>query len=135
MRVPRSIVLLRYLHWYAYLLQLLVLQITPHHHLQHNKQLPIANIPIAINIIHPERKLQLLLLVALGTKSRQPRHELLEVDVAATVLVENGNHACGERVRGDLRQSEEFVAVDGAAVVLVELHEALAQAVDFFAVD
>jgi hypothetical protein len=34
-----------------------------------------------------------------------------------------------------LRQGEELVAFNGARVVLVELHEALAQAVDLIAVN
>lgn len=102
----------------THLLQLLILQIAPHHHLQHNKQLAIANVPIAIDIIHFERKPQLLLLVALAAESAEPGHEFLEIDVSAAVFVEDGDHARGERVGGDLGQLQEFFALDCAGSVL-----------------
>jgi hypothetical protein len=110
---------------YAYLLQLLILQIASHHHLQHDKQLAIANVPIAIDIVNTEGKPQLLLLISFAAKGRQSRDKLLKVDVAAAVLVENGNHARGQRVGRNLRKSQELIAVYGARVVLVQLHKSL----------
>jgi hypothetical protein len=86
----------------THLLQLLILQIASHHHLQHNEQLAIADVPIAIDIVHLERESQLLLLVALAAESAQAGHELLEINVSATVLVEDGDHARGQRVGGNL---------------------------------
>ena len=118
-----------------YLLQLLVLQVAPDHHLQHDEELTVADVAVAVDVVDAEGKAQLLLLVALAAEGAQARDKLLEVDVAAAVLVEDGNHAGRERVGGDLGQGEELIAVDGARVVLVELHEALAQTVHFIAVD
>jgi len=77
----------------TYLLQLLILQITPHHHLEHNEQLPITDIPVAVDIIDFEREAQLLFLVAFGAESAEAGDELLEVDVAAAVFVENRDHS------------------------------------------
>ena len=142
----------------AYLLQLLVLQVASDHHLQDDEQLAIADEAVAVNVVDLEGEAQLLLLVALAAEGAQARHELLEVDVSATVLVEDGNHARGQRVRRDLGEGEELVALDGARVVLsggvldgrlsrrratgdgsaayfVQFHKTLAQAVDFLAVD
>lgn len=81
-----------------YLLQLLVLEVASNHHLQHNEKFPIADISVAINVVHPEGKPQLLLLVPLAAERRQPRNKLLEVNVASPILVEYGNHARRERV-------------------------------------
>lgn len=39
-----------------YLLQLLVLQVAPYHHLQHNEELAIAYVAIAIDVVDAERK-------------------------------------------------------------------------------
>lgn len=103
----------------THLLQLLILQIAPHHHLQHNKQLSIADVPIAINIIDPECKPQLLFLIAFAAEGAEPGNEFLEIDVAAAIFVEYGDHACCEGVRGDLGKCKEFVALDCAGVVLV----------------
>ncbi|KAB8437451.1 hypothetical protein FH972_025129 [Carpinus fangiana] len=117
------------------LLQLHILEVAADHHLEHKEQLAVANEPVAVNVVHFEREAQLLVLVALGREGAQPADELAEVNAAAAVLVEDGDHALRQRVRGYLRQREELVALDRAAVVFVELHEALAQAVDFLAVD
>ena len=102
----------------TYLLQLLVLQVAAHHHLQDNEQLAIADEPIAVNVVHLEREPQLLLLASLGAERAQSLNELLEVDVSTAVLVEDGYHARCERVRRHLWEGEEFVTLDGAGVVL-----------------
>jgi hypothetical protein len=88
----------------TYLLQLLVLQIAPDHHLQYYEELAIADVAVAVNVVYAEGEPQLLFLVALAAEGRKTGHEFLEIDVAATVLVEDGDHACGERVRGNLRE-------------------------------
>ena len=82
----------------AYLLQLLVLQVAADHHLEHNEQLAVADEAIAVNVVDAERKAQLLLLVAFAAEGREARDKLLEIDVAATVLVEDGDHSCCEGV-------------------------------------
>lgn len=101
------------------LLQLLILQIAPHHHLQHDEQLSITDVAVTVDIVDFEGKAQLLLLVALGAEGAEAGYKLLEIDVPAAVLVEDGNHAGGERVAGDLGEGEELVTLDGAGVVLV----------------
>jgi hypothetical protein len=88
----------------AYLLQLLVLQVASNHHLQYYEELAVADVAVAIDVVYAECEAQLLLLVALAAESREAGHEFLEVDVATTVLVEDGNHARCERVRRDLRE-------------------------------
>ena len=105
----------------AYLLQLLVLQVAADHHLEHDEQLAVADEAVAVDVVDAERKAQLLLLVALAAEGREAGDELLEVDVAAAVLVEDGDHSCRERVRGDLGEGEELVALDGAGAVLREV--------------
>jgi hypothetical protein len=86
----------------TYLLQLLVLQVASNHHLQYYEELAVADVAVAVNVVYAECKAQLLLLVSLAAESRETGNELLEVDVAATVLVEDGDHACCERVGRDL---------------------------------
>jgi len=86
----------------AYLLQLLVLQVAANHHLEHNEELAVADEAVAVNVVDAECEAQLLLLVAFAAEGREARDKLLEVDVATTILVEDGNHSCCERVRGDL---------------------------------
>ena len=80
----------------TYLLQLLILQITPHHHFQYDEQLPVTDVPITIDIIYLERKPQFLLFVSFAAECAKAGDELLEVDITAAVLVEDGNHS-GER--------------------------------------
>jgi hypothetical protein len=44
----------------------------------------------------------------------------LEIDVSAAVLVEDRDHACCQRVGGDLGELQEFFALDCAGAVLRE---------------
>lgn len=122
------------------LLQLDVLQVVTDHHLEHDEELAVGDISVAVDIVDSEGEAQLLLLVTLGAEGRQTSDELLEIDVTTTVLVEDGNHSekkphinyCpaigalrgrsnepgGKRVGRDLRQGEELVSVDSAGGVL-----------------
>ena len=102
----------------THLLQLLVLQIAPDHHLEHDEQLAIANVAVAIDVVDLERKAQLVLLVALAAESAEPVDEFLEIDVSAAVLIEDRDHACRQRVGGDLGELQEFFALDCARAVL-----------------
>ena len=86
----------------THLLQLLVLQVASNHHLQYYEELAIADVAVAVDVVYAESESQLLLLVAFAAEGREARDKLLEVDVATTILVEDGNHSCCERVRGDL---------------------------------
>jgi hypothetical protein len=101
-----------------YLLQLLIFQVAAHHHLEYYEELSVANVAIPIDVVDAEGKPELLLLVPLAAECRQARHELLEVDVAAAIFVEDSNHARRERVGRDLREGEELVALNGTRVVL-----------------
>ena len=76
----------------TYLLQLLVLQVTPHHHLQHNEQLPVTDVPVSIDIVYFESKPQFFLLVTFAAECGKTGDEFLEIDIAATVFVEDGYH-------------------------------------------
>lgn len=75
------------------LLQLHILQVVADHHLQDDEELAVGDVSVAVDVVHLECKPKLLLLVALGAEGRQPGNEFLEVDVAATVLVEDGDHS------------------------------------------
>ena len=81
------------------LLQLHILQVTTHHHLQNNEELAIRDITVAIDVVHLEGEAELLFLIAFGAEGAETRHEFLEVDVAATVLIENGYHSIRDEVR------------------------------------
>jgi hypothetical protein len=52
----------------THLLQLLVLQVAPDHHLQYYEELAVADVPIAINVVYAECESQLLLLVSLAAE-------------------------------------------------------------------
>ncbi len=75
------------------LLQLLIFQITPHHHLQHNEQFTIANVAVSVDIVDFEGEFELVFFVASGGKGAEAVDEFLEVDVAASVFVEDGDHS------------------------------------------
>ena len=98
------------------LLQLLIFQITAHHHLEYNEQLAIGYVAITINVVNFEREAQLLLLVAFATECAEPRNKLLKVDITSAVLVENSNHARRERVARDLWEGEEFLGKECQAL-------------------
>ena len=93
------------------LLQLLILQVISNHHLQNYKQLSIADITVAINVVDLERKVKLLLLVALGTECAKSGHKLLEIDITAAVFIKYGYHPCGKGVRVDLWQGEKLLFI------------------------
>ena len=76
----------------THLLQLLILQITPHHHFQHNEELPIAYVPVAIDIVDLEGEVQFFFFVALGTECAEARDKFLEVNIATTIFVEYCDH-------------------------------------------
>lgn len=71
------------------LLQLLILEVAANHHLQHDEELAVADESISVNVVDLEGEAQLLLLVALTAEGAQPGDELLEVDVATSVFVED----------------------------------------------
>ena len=77
----------------TYLLQLLVFQITPNHHLQHDEQFPIADVAVAINVVHLEGESQFLFLVTLRTESAEPRYKFLKVNISTSIFVEYGYHS------------------------------------------
>ena len=81
---------------------MLVLQVAADHHLEHNEELAVTDVAVAVNVVYAEGEAQLLFLVAFAAEGREARDELLEVDVAATVLVEDGDHSCRKGIRRDL---------------------------------
>ena len=80
----------------AYLLQLHILKIASHHHLQYNKQLPIANVSVTVDVIDLEGKSQFLFLVALGAEGAKTGDKFLKVDITTSVFIKNGDHAAIE---------------------------------------
>jgi hypothetical protein len=81
---------------------LLVFQVAANHHLEHNEELAVADVAVAVDIVHTESEPQLLFLVAFAAECGETRDKLLEVDITAAILIEDGDHSCCERVRGDL---------------------------------
>ena len=77
-------------------MQLHILQIASHHHFQHNEQLPVANVSVAIDVIDLERESQFLLLVAFGTEGAETGDEFLKVNIAASVFIKDGDHTAIE---------------------------------------
>ena len=73
------------------LLQLLVLEVAADHHLEHDEELAVADVAVAVDVVDLEGELELLLLVALAGEGAQPGDELLEVDIAAAILVEDSD--------------------------------------------
>lgn len=86
----------------TYLLQLHILQITSHHHLQHNKELPVADVSVTIDVIDLEGEPQFLFFIAFRAEGAKSRDKLLEVDIAASVFIKNGYHAAIELKSGQL---------------------------------
>ena len=77
------------------MLELIVLQITAHHHLQHYEELAIADVSVAIYVVDLEGEPKLLLLVAFGAEGRESGDEFLEVHIPTAILVEDRDHAIG----------------------------------------
>jgi len=91
------------------LLQLRVLQVVSHHHLQHLVKLTIGHETIIVNIVDPECKSQLVLNVSFGAEMRKAHDELLEVDLPVAVIVKDVNHPPDERVLLQLWQGHELL--------------------------
>lgn len=55
----------------TYLLELLILEVAPHHHLQDDEQLSVADVAVSVDVVDLEGEMQLLLLIALGAEGAQ----------------------------------------------------------------
>lgn len=75
-----------------YLLELLVLKIAAHHHLEDYEELAVGDIPIPIDVVDFEREPQFLELISLARESAKARHKLLEINVSSAILIENSDH-------------------------------------------
>ena len=117
------------------LLQLLILQVVADHHLEHQKQLAVANQAVAVHIVHLEGEPELFFARALIGEGREAGDKLLKIDGSAAVLVKDGDQTECQRVVGDLRDLQEFVLVDRAGSIAVELHKALFEPLDLFGVE
>lgn len=84
------------------LLKLHVRQVGANHHLQHCEQFSVRNVPVVVDVVDLERKLQFLLLVSACRQRVKSLHELKERYVAVFVLIEHGNHSFYQRVLGQL---------------------------------
>ena len=78
------------------MLQLHILQIASHHHLQYNKKLPVADVSVAIDVIDLKSEPVFLFLVAFRAEGAKTGDKFLEVDIAAPVFIEDGDHAAIE---------------------------------------
>jgi len=117
------------------LLELCVLQVVAHHHLQHLEQLPVRDEAVVIHVVDAEGEAHLALLVSLHAELRHALDELLEVDLAVAVCVEDVDDALHERVLLQLRQRHELLHTQRPAVVQVQLTEPLAQPPDLVGVE
>jgi len=117
------------------LLQLRVLEVVAHHHLQHLEQLPVGDEAVVIHVVDAEGEPHLALLVALHAELRHPLDELLEVDLPIAVSVEDVDDALHERVLLQLWQRHELLHAQRPRVVQVQLAEPLAQPPDLVRVE
>ena len=84
------------------LLQLNVVQVVPHHHLQHSEQLSIGNVAVVIHVVDLEGEPHLLFVGGAGRQGVEPLDELQEGDTPILVLVEHRDHSLHQRVLSQL---------------------------------
>eukprot|EP00826_Nyctotherus_ovalis_P037141 TRINITY_DN3371_c0_g1_i3.p1 TRINITY_DN3371_c0_g1~~TRINITY_DN3371_c0_g1_i3.p1 ORF type:complete len:224 (-),score=15.15 TRINITY_DN3371_c0_g1_i3:114-764(-) len=122
------------------LLQLRVLQICSHHHLQHFKQLPIRNVAVAVHVVDVEHESYFVLQRPVGVEGTEAGDKLGERDLAVFVLVEHIYHSVNQRV---LRQFlivryqitwhiKELIRLQSSRSIRVKLFKLLVESFYFF---
>lgn len=109
------------------LLQLPVLEVVTHHHLQHLEELPVGDVAIFVHVIDLEGEPYLLLFVALDAELRGAHDELVEVHFPVAIRVEDVDHSTHQRVLLQLRQRHKLFCAQGPRFVQVHLPEAFPQ--------
>jgi len=74
------------------LLELGVLQVVAHHHLQNLEQLAVGDVSIIVNVVDSEGEFEFGLHITLGTEVGEALDELFEVDLSVTVVVKYVDH-------------------------------------------
>ena len=116
--------------------ELLSGDVAPHHHGQHGQQLLLADLVITVQIIHPEREVELLHpgveLVLLGAlldwaEVGEDPDKILEVHLvlisASALKKECVDNSVTERVNGELGDSKEILPTEVTFVLFVQTRE------------
>ncbi len=84
------------------LLQLHVVQVVPHHHLEHSKELTVRNEAVVVDIVNLKREPQLLFLRRGRRERVETLHKLEERNVSVLVFVEYRDYALDQGVLCEL---------------------------------
>ena len=116
--------------------QLLSGDVAPHHHGQHRQQLLLADLVIAVKIVHPEREVELLHpgveLVLFGAlldwaEVGEDPDKILEVHLvlisASALKKECMDNSVTERVDGELRDSQKILPTEVTFILFVQTRE------------
>ena len=116
--------------------ELLGADVVAHHHGQHGQQLLLADLVVAVQVVHSERKVkllhprvQLVLLSTLldGPKVSQHPDKVLEVNLvfvsAATLKEESMNNSVPKGIDGQLGDSEKILSTQVSLILFVKTRE------------
>ena len=116
--------------------ELLRADVVSHHHGQHGQQLLLADLVVAVQVVHPERKVkllhprvQLVLLSTLldGPKVSQHPDKVLEVNLvfvsAAALKEESMNNSVPQGIDGQLGDSEKILSTQVSLILFVQTRE------------
>lgn len=84
------------------LLQLHVVQVVAHHHLEHSEELAVRNEAVVVDVVDLKREPQLLFLRGGRRERVETLHKLEERNVSVLVLVEHRDHALDQGVLREL---------------------------------
>ena len=113
------------------LLQLGVVQVVSHHHLEHLEEFAIRDEAIIVDVIDLESETQLFLLTGTSGQRVQALDELEEGDVTVIVTIQDSNDTADKRVVGQLRDLKELRGLEGAALISVNFAEVLVELLKF----
>ena len=113
------------------LLQLGVVQVVSHHHLEHLEKFAVRDEAIIVDVIDLESETQFLLLTGTGGQRVQALDEFEEGDVTVIVAIKDGDDTAHKRVVGQLRDLEELGGLEGAALISVDFAEVLVELLKF----
>ena len=117
------------------LLQLDLVEVVAHHHLEHLEQLTVADETVVVDIIDLERESEFLLWAGTGRQRVKTLDKLKEGDVSIIVAIEHGNDALHQRVVRQLGNLEELGGLESAALISVDLAEVFVQLLQLLLVE
>lgn len=117
------------------LLQLCILQVIPHHHLQNLEKFSVGDVAVVIYVVYSEGESEFAIFVSFDTKLRHSLNELLEVHLTVAVIVENLYNSLHQWILLELRQGHELVHTQRPRVVQIKFLEPLPKSLDLFCVE